>query len=169
MNSAVWHGELWCKENKQLMYTYSSCCQRPANMSGYKKSTFISSNNNNRQITHLIAKWTTWYIHCGTHTVERTMELLKVVVLVSAFVLFTIALSIEGEQKSIVKIFRKSWDCNHTKMAWELLAEWLVGQCYLMCDLYYRDLGMRQVCMLYAKIVEIAMFICQLQDLQVAT
>ena len=61
-----WHREFWCKENKQLMHILMSCCQRPANMSGYKKSTFIGSNNNNRQVTQLIAKWTTWYIHCGT-------------------------------------------------------------------------------------------------------
>ena len=145
MNSAVWHGELWCKENKQLMYTYSSCCQRPANMSGYKKSTFISSNNNNRQITHLIAKWTTWYIHCGTHTVERTMELLKVVVLVSAFVLFTMALSIEGEQKGIVKVFGKISDHNHTKTIWELL---VVTCCPVLLDVQCVLQGPGLVCML---------------------
>ena len=78
-------------------------------MSGYKKSTFISSNNNNRQTTQLIASE-----QPGTYTVEHTPWnelwscMLKVVVLVSAFVLFTMALSIEGEQKGIVKIFRKS-------------------------------------------------------------
>ena len=49
------------------------------------------------QLKYSIVKLT-WYIHSGR------MELLKVVVLVSAFVYASMALSIEGEQKGVVKI-----------------------------------------------------------------
>ena len=49
------------------------------------------------QLKYSIVKLT-WYIHRGT------MELLKVVMLVSAFVYASMALSIEGEQRGVVKI-----------------------------------------------------------------
>ena len=63
-------------------------------------STFIdgssSSNNNNKQANY------TAYNLLGTYT-QWTMELLKLVVLVSALVHFIMALSVEGEQMGVVK------------------------------------------------------------------
>ena len=43
----------------------------------------------------------------GTYIHSGTMELPKLVVLVSAFLLFTMAMSVEGEQIGVVKIFKR--------------------------------------------------------------